>query len=316
MKQVRCSFAAHLRPCPFSLLSLLETSHTVIADRPNQHGFHTPVNLYGKQPLHLHPAITSRIHLGASQRLGLRVSQYYQCGLFPPNSAPRDALHAAFSDPILGLYTNNASAPLNVRAGLRQLYKFGLYSHCAYVNETAGLCTNTTAAYPFQPYTVITGDMLSNYSGYTDAIVHNATFAGSSSLGKSSRSAYYLLLLGSILATISLVTFVPSCQRIFCLGSPAFVLFSGVIKHTWTFFISTSSAIVASIFVLAASALWTTAIKRAEDINTWTVRPVQVPLGIEVSTGIGLYLSWAAFACLATSVIPYMIRSVLRYRLL
>jgi len=198
-----------------------------------------------------------------------------------------DALHAAFSDPILGLYTNNASAPLNVRAGLRQLYKFGLYSHCAYVNETAGLCTNTTAAYPFQPYIVITNDMLSNYSGYTDAIIHNATFASSSSLGKSSRSAYYLLLLGSILATISLVT--------------------GVIKHTWTFFVSTSSAIVASIFVLAGSALWTTLIKRAEDINTWTVRPVQVPLGIEVSTGIGLYLSWAAFACLATSVIPYMI---------
>jgi len=198
-----------------------------------------------------------------------------------------DALLAAFSDPILGLYTDNASAPLNVRAGLRQLYTFGLYSHCAYVNKTAGLCANTTAAYQFRPYTVITSDMLSNYSGYTDAIINNATFADSSSLGASSRSAYYLLLLGSILATVSLAT--------------------GVFKHTWTFFVSTSSAIIASIFVLAGSALWTVLIKRAEDINTWTVRPVQVPLGIEVSVGTGLYLAWAAFACLATSVIPYMI---------
>ncbi|KAF9650723.1 hypothetical protein BDM02DRAFT_3092710 [Thelephora ganbajun] len=198
-----------------------------------------------------------------------------------------DALYAAFSDPILGLYTNNASAPLNARAGLRQLYKFGLYSHCAYVNQTAGLCTNTTAAYQFRPYTVITSDMLSNYSGYTDAIIHNATFADSSSLGGNSRSAYYLLLLGSILATISLAT--------------------GVIKHTWAFFISTLSATMASIFVLAGSALWTVLIKRAKDINTWTVRPAQVPLGIEVSTGVALYLTWAAFACLATSIIPYMI---------
>jgi hypothetical protein len=198
-----------------------------------------------------------------------------------------DALFSAFSDPILGLYTNNATAPLNARAGLRQLYKFGLYTHCAYVNKTAGLCTNTTAAYEFQPYVVITSDMLSNYSGYTDAIIHNATFADSSSLGKSSRSAYYLLLLGSILATISLVT--------------------GVIKHTWAFFLSTSAAIVASIFVLAGSALWTVLIKRAADINTWTVRPAQVPLGIEVSSGIGLYLAWAAFACLVTSIIPYTI---------
>jgi hypothetical protein len=125
----------------------------------------------------------------------------------------RNALYAAFLDPILGLYTGNASAPLNARAGLRQLYKFGLYSHCAYINDTAGLCANTTAAYEFQPYTVITNDMLSNYSGYTNAILNNATFADSSSLGGSSRSAYYLLLLGSILATISLVTFVWSLCR-------------------------------------------------------------------------------------------------------
>lgn len=83
-----------------------------------------------------------------------------------------------------------------------------------------------------------------------------------------------------------------------------------MIKHTWAFFVSTSSAIVASIFILAASALWTALIKKAEDINTWTVRPAQVSLGIEVSVGIGLYLAWAAFACLATSVIPYTIRSV------
>ena len=152
----------------------------------------------------------SRIYSGSSERLGLRVSQCRERGPFPSDTAFRDALHAAFSDPILGLYTGNASAPLNVRAGLRQLYKFGIYSHCAYTNETAGLCTNTTAAYQFRPYTVITSDMLSNYSGYTDAIIHNATFADSSSLGASARSAYYLLLLGSILATISLATFVRS----------------------------------------------------------------------------------------------------------
>jgi len=150
----------------------------------------------------------SRVYPGSSERLGLWVSPHYKRDQFPSHPTHRDALFSAFSDPILGLYTNNASAPLNVRAGLRQLYKFGLYSHCAYVNATAGLCSNTTAAYQFQPYMVITNDMLSNYSGYTDAIIHNATFADSTSLGRSSRSAYYLLLLGSILATISLATLV------------------------------------------------------------------------------------------------------------
>lgn len=235
--------------------------------------------------------------------------------LFHPIS--RDALYAAFSDPILGLYTNNASAPLNVRAGLRQLYKFGLYSHCAYINETAGLCANTTVAYEFQPYTVITSDMLSNYSGYTNAIIHNSTFANSSSLGGFSHSAYYLLLLGAVLAIVSLVTSVRSRCRSLVLAYPR-LLHRGVIKHTIAFFLSTSCAILASILVLAGSALWTVIIKKAEDINTWSVdvQSVQVPLGIQVSAGHGLYLVWAAFACLVTSIIPYMIRSVPLRRLI
>ena len=185
-----------------------ETLNVVVADRTNQPGFNASVNLYGTNHSSPSSGHYLSIYLGSSERLRLRVSLCFKCDSFLSHSASRDALYAAFSDPILGLYTSNASAPLNARAGLRQLYKFGLYSHCAYVNETAGLCTNTTAAYKFQPYTVITSDMLSNYSGYTDAIIRNATFASSSSLGASSRSAYYLLLLGSILATVSLLTFV------------------------------------------------------------------------------------------------------------
>lgn len=84
-----------------------------------------------------------------------------------------------------------------------------------------------------------------------------------------------------------------------------------MIKHTWAFFLSTSAAVTASIFVLAGSALWTVLINRAGDVNSWIVQPAKVPLGIEVTNGIGLYLSWAAFACLVTSIIPYTIRSVL-----
>jgi len=148
---------------------------------------------------------------GSSERLGLWVSQSCNCGLCLSHRALRNALSAVLSDPITGLYTDNASAPLDVRAGLRQVYKFGLYSHCAYVNKTAGLCgTGVNTAYRFQPYKVITNDMLSNYSDYTDTIIHNATFANSSSLGKRSRAAYYLLLFGFILSAISMLTFVRS----------------------------------------------------------------------------------------------------------
>jgi hypothetical protein len=33
-------------------------------------------------------------------------------------------------------------------------------------------------------------------------------------------------------------------------------------------------------------------------------------MGITVSVGPGLYLTWAAFACLAVSIVPYMLRYV------
>ena len=140
---------------------------------------------------------------------------------YPSHPASRDALSSTFSYPILGLYTDNASAPLNARAGLRKVYKFGLYSHCACVNETAGACTRSTIAYQFQPYEAITNDMPSNYSTHTDNIIGGTTFANSSSLGRSSRTAYYLLLLGSTLSTISFVTSVQSRSLIFGIDSLA-----------------------------------------------------------------------------------------------
>ena len=33
--------------------------------------------------------------------------------------------------------------------------------------------------------------------------------------------------------------------------------------------------------------------------------------GMSISYGSGIYLSWAAFACLAASIVPYMLRYVL-----
>ena len=156
------------------------------------------------------PRHRSPIYTGSNERLGLWVSQQCKRGPHPSHPTPRNALSTVLSVPILGLYTDNATAPLDVHAGLRQVYKFGLYSHCAYINKTAGLCTGVATAYRFQPYTVITNDMLSNYSDYTDTIIHNSTFANSPSLGRSSRAAYYLLLFGLILSTISMLTSVRS----------------------------------------------------------------------------------------------------------
>ena len=123
----------------------------------------------------------------------------------------RAGLAASISpDPVEGLYTTNASAPLLQQAGLRNIYDFGLYNYCAYVNGTNGLCSPHVTAIKLQPFDDIVGDMPQNYSVLTLALVPSNTFVDSQYLGEFSRGAYYLLLLGTIATALTLFMYVPN----------------------------------------------------------------------------------------------------------
>jgi len=71
---------------------------------------------------------------------------------------------------------------------------------------------------------------------------------------------------------------------------------------------------MASISVLGGLVIWTDLIKRAGDVNSWTVQPAQLPLGIRVSPGLGLPYGWIAFSLLVMSVISHAIESVPPFR--
>ncbi|KIK49557.1 hypothetical protein CY34DRAFT_796987 [Suillus luteus UH-Slu-Lm8-n1] len=199
------------------------------------------------------------------------------------------ALSEAILDPDQGLYTTNYTSPLGQRNGLRQIYEFGLYSYCAYVNSSAGTCTNRTIADNFEPYVALTSDMFTNYSQYSDTMFANTTFINSSYLAYNSRVAYYFILLGTIFATIA--------------------LFTGVARRAMLFFISTASSIIAALFILIGAAIWTSIVKKCEGVNTWEISQLDggIISGIIVSYGSGIYLAWAAFACLAAATVPYMV---------
>ena len=82
-------------------------------------------------------------------------------------------------------------------------------------------------------------------------------------------------------------------------------------RHALGFLVSTVFAIIGSTFLLIGAVIWTVIVKKAQDINDLVVpTSPPVPLGIEVSVGNGLFLAWAAFACLIVSIVPYMIRCV------
>ncbi|KAH9890994.1 Glucanosyltransferase-domain-containing protein [Cubamyces lactineus] len=198
-------------------------------------------------------------------------------------------LNVALGDPIAGLYASNGSAPLRDQQGIRELYKYGLYSYCGYVNGT-GICSNTSAANRFTPLTDLVADMAANYSGVTTALIDEGTFTDSSYLGNFTNGAYYLIIIGSVCTALA--------------------LFTGLLKHTVLFFLSTLFAVLGSLTLLIGAIIWTVVIKKAESINDFVVgHPDQptTPLGITVSTGSGIFLLWASWACLLVSILPYMI---------
>ncbi|KAJ3506087.1 hypothetical protein NLJ89_g7069 [Agrocybe chaxingu] len=202
-----------------------------------------------------------------------------------------DALETFILNPVFGLYTDNASAPLQQQAGVREIYEFGLYSYCAYVDDTHGTCSNHTTGQRYTPYDVITADMTSNYSILTGPFIPETTFRDSKYLGESSRAAYWMLLLGTICAALALIT--------------------GIAKNNWTFFVSAIFSIAGSLLLLIGAAIWTVIIKKSQSINNILLRlpnsNTTVGLGITVSEGNGLFIAWAAFVCLFLSIIPYML---------
>jgi len=200
-----------------------------------------------------------------------------------------DALQSAVTgvDNTTGLYTSNASVPLLVGAGIRQFYRFGLYSHCAYVDDQDGICSNHTVAYSWTPYDLIVDDMAFNYSNITNAIVFDTTFRDSGYLGPLSKAAFWMIFLGTLCAAVA--------------------LFVGLPKHHCTFFMSTVFSIISSVLLLIGAAIWTIMIKKAESVNGVLIGLNPQPIGIVVSLGPGLLMVWAAFACMFASVIPHMV---------
>lgn len=204
-----------------------------------------------------------------------------------------DALFAAFGGviPIEGLYTQDGTASLGTAAGLRQEYRFGVTSYCAYVKANHGACGRQSVAPKFRPYSTITSDMPLNYSQFSYAVIPPSDFRNDDYLGSFTRTASYMLLLGFVFTGLSLIT--------------------GIIKNTCTFLLATLFSGFATLSLLLGAVLWTVAVNKAKSIGGLTISASPIspsfPVGITVSGGPGLGLAWAAFVLMIISTLPYMI---------
>ncbi|PPR00255.1 hypothetical protein CVT24_005003 [Panaeolus cyanescens] len=199
------------------------------------------------------------------------------------------AINRAVTPDTFDIYSNNASTPLQAENGIRKFYDFGLYSYCAYIDEKAGSCGNQTIGERFKPYDVIAADARPDIKIFVTIIStapksQGDTFFDSRYLGQSSKAAYWMILIGTICAMLALIT--------------------GLLKNNLTYFLSTIFAVLSSLLLLIAASIWTVIIKKAQGINT-LVLPGYDALGITLSIGPGVFLTWAAFVCMLVAVVPY-----------
>ncbi|KAF9056444.1 actin cortical patch SUR7/pH-response regulator pali [Panaeolus papilionaceus] len=196
---------------------------------------------------------------------------------------------AVFPNNITDVYATNATQPLQAQTGVRMFYNFGLYSYCAYIDEKEGSCGNQTIGEQFKPYDVIAADARPNIKVFTAVIPtvpqsQGNTFFDSRYLGQSSKAAYWMILIGTICGVLALIT--------------------GFWKNNLTYFLSTIFCVLASLLLLIAASIWTVIIKKAEGINDLII-PSYDSLGITVSMGTGVILTWVAFVCMFLAVVPY-----------
>lgn len=207
-----------------------------------------------------------------------------------------DALQATLGPNVLEpLYATNDEEPLQARRGLRTTYDFGLYSYCGRLvdTETHGICSNQTAAATFRPYEILISDIprtpTQDYLQLTNILIPDTNaFRDSPYLGDHTRAAYYMILIGTILAGLA--------------------FFTMLFKHTATLLASTILHVFSALFILVGAAIWTVMIQKANEVSRiYIPDAVNTPLGIEVSLGPGLLLLWAGFAIMTVSIIPSMI---------
>jgi len=201
------------------------------------------------------------------------------------------ALFAAQSDPVDGLYTENATATLRTQAGLRQLYAWGFFSYCAYTEPRQGICSNNTVGNSFEPFDTIVADVPVRYQAETMFIIPQGPFTNTGFLASLSRAGFYLCLVATVLAATAMLL--------------------GIKRGNLTFFLSSVLAIIATLMLLCSAAIWTAVVQKAQTINNQVIQSngtslAPVPLGFKVSPGSGLWLLWSAFIVMSLSTVPYL----------
>jgi len=173
-------------------------------------------------------------------------------------------------------------------AGLYQYYAWGIWAYCG-GNSLSGTndnyCSGTGWGRSFQPASTILSDVPSALSTDVQNALPNTTFTSEGYLNSTTKAAFYLFFIGTILAGLS--------------------FFLGLLAHRFAFLFSAICGILAFVTIAVGAVIWTVIISRVRSgINDVTLGGTA--LGITVHYGNGLWITWAAAGAALLSVFPFL----------
>ncbi|KAK8858742.1 hypothetical protein IAR55_002971 [Kwoniella newhampshirensis] len=184
-----------------------------------------------------------------------------------------------------GLY-DTKNEKMGTGKGLRQYYRYGLYKGCGYQKDGSGICNSTMFAYPMEPLANMIGDTPSKFQNSTREIIPTSTFKEDGYNHAMTRAGSALIFVGSVAAAAACIF--------------------GVIKFRISFLIAAIFSGIGALLLMIGAALWTAVIAKDAFVNIVKVEH-NYALGIYVTAGPSLYLTWVAFALVTLSCFPYVI---------
>ncbi|GAA5877843.1 hypothetical protein JCM16303_000257 [Sporobolomyces ruberrimus] len=190
-----------------------------------------------------------------------------------------------------GLY--NANTPYFTKGqdetrhdGLRKTYEWGLWSYCSSnggVGDERSYCEDATIYPAFRPSKVLMADIPQEYANALTETLPDNVFTADDYLRNFTRAASYLIMVGSLASALAAL----------------FALFARRCAYSLAAIFAIIGFLTLAIGLVIYQVIFERAIKA---INDATVSGVNV--GITLAYGNGLWILWAACACMLFTIPP------------
>lgn len=185
------------------------------------------------------------------------------------------------------IFATDQSAPELAGNGVKNEYKWGLYSFCAGDESGKNLaCSERNFGYKYQPLNVLQGDISTQYRSFVSETVSASTFQDSTYLGRFTNAANYIIFVATVV-----------------IGASFLIAF---LAHRFAFLLGALLALAGAGLFFVGAAIWTAVIYKVRH----SLADQQNTSGLNAQYGNGLWMTWAAGGASVLAVIPLLISCI------